>query len=221
MTLSIERLDARNLACGIDGLPADFEGIAVNEGDSPVDITDKLVNENYSLLDNDADDDDLFVVRDGVATFNPPAFDGLAAWEVGNSFHGQSSYQITNGECTFTKPLFYLVQYVDDELEPVEYDITGDRQVDIEDVDTYFRAFQHGSVTEDDLDGVLNAVGAANSCDITTDGHFNSSDLTRALSTGNYETNFETKWSEGDFNGDARQSSADLVYAMGFCNYTA
>jgi hypothetical protein len=80
---------------------------------------------------------------------------------------------------------------------PPSYDLSGDSQVNEEDVRAWVK----------DLYGSW--IGDAN-----LDLEFNSGDLVSVLASGTYENNVDAVWSTGDFNGDGRTSSADLVAAL-------
>lgn len=84
-----------------------------------------------------------------------------------------------------------------------EYDISGDNQVDVDDIVQWVK------------DEKNTWIGDAN-----LDGEFNSSDLVQVIGSGTYESQFlPGVWSTGDFNGDGRTNSSDLVMAIGDGGY--
>jgi hypothetical protein len=50
--------------------------------------------------------------------------------------------------------------------------------------------------------------------DVNLDGAFNSSDLVHLFQVGRYETAQSATWSEGDWDGNGRFDSSDLVLAL-------
>jgi hypothetical protein len=77
------------------------------------------------------------------------------------------------------------------------YDLTGDGNVNGEDVSFWAIDLKQTWMGDADLNG-----------------EFNSSDLVTVLASGTYENETESAWSSGDFSGDGRTNSNDLVVAL-------
>ena len=79
------------------------------------------------------------------------------------------------------------------------YDLTGDGNVNGDDVNEWISA-----------DNIYHSWPG----DANLDLEFNSGDLVAVLSAGKYEVDVDAVWTEGDFNGDGRADSGDLVTAL-------
>ena len=80
---------------------------------------------------------------------------------------------------------------------PTAYDLNADSLVDQEDIRVWVKDLFKSWIGDADLNG-----------------EFNSGDLVVVLSSGTYEADVDSVWSTGDFNGDRRTNTSDLVFAL-------
>lgn len=116
----------------------------------------------------------------------------------------------------------YIVQ------APIERLTTGDfsdnRRLDVADInllrqeisaplgDLAFDLSNDGTVDVSDLQVWVQEFGPIPFGDSDLDGRFTSSDLIEVFTAGRYETGITASWEEGDWNGDLRFDSGDLVF---------
>jgi len=226
MKFTLETLESRCAPCSILDVPPTVS-IVIQEGNDPLDISDKISNEKYYPSDKEGD---MFSIQDGIAIVKSPDFDGH--FERSDELF-DFSYRIYNKddqECSFSRKLYIKLKYVSSDVKQFSpMDINEDDVIDIKDVDGFFKAVQlksgrdlnnDGIISIEDVDEVIKNAGGKNKCDINLDGTFNSGDWIPAFSAGKFEMDVYTSWSEGDMIGnDGRFYSSDLVFALSNCEY--
>lgn len=80
---------------------------------------------------------------------------------------------------------------------PAEFDLTGDGNVNADDINNWIK------------DLANSWVGDAN-----VDGEFNSGDFVQVFGAGKFESGQDASWAEGDWNGDGKFDSGDFVAAF-------
>lgn len=97
---------------------------------------------------------------------------------------------------------------------PIVGDLDGNGIVDIRDRDSFFEDFQDvdgdGDVDQADIDWMRERFDIPVG-DVDLDGVFNSTDLVIMFQAGHFESGKPSNWTQGDFNGDSRFDSSDLV----------
>ena len=223
---------------GADGLQ---RGIATIQEDSiqsfgrPGEILDEQDNDDgfhtYRMT-YDADEDLYFMYRDGVLTGE----DGFAA----QAFMGNNRL-IVGDCCTNANDLTPFI-FEELEIEYIRYDLDGafapaaneaivgdfddSGVLDIADINLLvaesasgannaaFDLTEDGNVNADDVNAWVKDLKNTWIGDSDLNGEFNSGDFVAIFGAGKFEQDVDANWSEGDWTGDLRFDSSDLVAAF-------
>ncbi len=82
-------------------------------------------------------------------------------------------------------------------IENRGFDLTGDGLVDLQDIDYWVEELKYTWIGDADLDGECQTA-----------------DLIQAFASGKYETDLPAAWEEGDWDGNLRFNSGDLIRTM-------
>ena len=223
---------------GADGLQ---RGIATIQEDSiqsfgrPGEILDEQDNDDgfhtYRMT-YDADEDLYFMYRDGILTGE----DGFAA----QAFTGNNRL-IVGDCCTNANDLTPFI-FEELEIEYIRYDLDGafapaaneaivgdfddSGVLDIADINLLvaesasgannaaFDLTEDGNVNADDVNAWVKDLKNTWIGDSDLNGEFNSGDFVAIFGAGKFEQDVDANWSEGDWTGDLRFDSSDLVAAF-------
>ena len=117
-------------------------------------------------------------------------------------------------------------------LPRIDGDLNGDGQISADDVDRLCKAIREndsqfdltrdGQLDRADLDFLVIEQLGTTYGDANLDRVFNSSDLVRVFTAGQYDDGIEgnSSWATGDWNCDGEFDSADLVFAFQQGGYT-
>lgn len=161
---------------------------------------------------------DAMIYVDGV-DFKP-----MSPWpevEIDHSIHRADERAFTGVNWNADEPSPGTVHY----LGPIPGDLTGDGQVDIDDVNLTCSAINGEPVARADMNGdgehdhedlrfLIEGLLRTNFGDANLDGRFDSRDLVATFAAGTYETDAPATWATGDWNCDGVFTSRDLVVAM-------